>query len=656
MRSSAAARAGAAVPWVILLGLCAVVLTLLDAFLIGRSTDFFIGGFLMPEPHWTTFHFSAFFAASLVFDATLVLGIWILCYPLLRWQRLAFRQRLAVAALVGVGPPLAVLYVRYQLSRFLGDLIDTKILLALAGGSPLEWLAQGSAQILPVALALLAALAAAWLFVRALRAPGGARVGLWTPPRRDMLVCCALGVLVAGGVLYVARNRYGVDYRALARKNSGAVLTALYEHLTDFDFDGYGMFSLPIDQAPFDATIHPYAVDVPGNGIDENGLAGDHPVDFRAPSDGFEETPAYGRRPNVLVIFLEGVRADAVGQRLGQRVVMPFLTQLAADGAHSEHAYANSPYTALSRAQLMGGRLVPFGGQSTLIDDFHRNGYQVAWFSGQDESFGLRESSMLGQARADYHYDARDDRDHSVSIFRTSGSLAVSWKRVNERIAAWLDTRADPRPLLLYVNYGDTHFPYDHRELDDVLGVPRLSRTEITPERRDAVIATYANAAANVDNAIAQLVARWRTKLGPDGAILVTSDHGEALFEGVGLGHGLALDPAQTRVPLVVYGLGGDWPEPIGMSDLRGAVQRSLQSAGGPGLPRVHFAAVPDRRVLQYMAVIGEPRLLSLKAYDSEIRFDTAYGTPRNGDPEFDRMIWWWESLQAQAEADGRAP
>ena len=450
---------------------------------------------------------------------------------------------------------------------------------------------------------------------------------------------------MAGTALVLARNRGGVDYQALGIKNSGAILTMLFERLTDFDFDGYGMFSRPMDQAPFDPSLHPYAIDVPGNGIDENGLAGDHPADYRPPRDDFRDAPVFGARPNVLVVFLEGVRGDLIGATLGERVIMPFVSRLAVEGAHSDHAYANSPYTALSRAQLMGGRLVPFVGQSTLIDDFHRNGYEVAWFSGQDESFGIRESAMLGQARADTHFDARDDADHSVSAFRTSGSLQVSWKRVNEKVAAYLDTRRDARPLLLYVNYGDTHFPYDHREMDDVLGVPRLSRAEIEPERRAEVFATYANAAANVDRAIEQLVAHWQERVGPGGAILVTSDHGEALFEAGGLGHGLALDEAQTQVPLVLSGIGGDWPEPIGMSDVRGALQRALQLDLGAA-PRARFRPVTGRRILQYMALIDQPRLLCLRGYDAALRFDTAYGTPRR-DPDFDAMIWWWEGLQA---------
>src|SRR5262249_61490256 len=99
----------------------------------------------------------------------------------------------------------------------------------------------------------------------------------------------------------------------------------------------------------------------------------------------------FQRRPSVLVVFLEGVRASMVGARVDGKAVTPYLDQLTLEGARSEHFYANSPYTARSRGQLMGGRLSPFVDQSTLVDDFHANGYDVAWISGEDESFGADE-------------------------------------------------------------------------------------------------------------------------------------------------------------------------------------------------------------------------------------------------------------------------
>ena len=634
--------------WLLLLFICACVLTAVDTFLIARSTALFSGGFLVVAPRRSARDFTVYLLQSLELDVTLVLGIWLIVLPILRRTRLAARQTLVAAALIALAPPLWFVYVRYHLSRYLGEVMDPSLWLALAGGSPIEWFAQAESQLIPVAGALAASLVAGVLFVRSLR-NGGARVrgAADVPALAAVALAFAGAAAVSASILQSECAQAGASCEALERKASGTVLVPFFQRATDFDFDGYGMFSPLADQAPFDPSRHPFALDVPGDGIDQNGLAGDHPLDYRAPPDEFVEQPVFRRKPNVLMIFLEGVRADILGTEMNGLPVTPYLEKLIADGAHSEHAYANSPYTARSRGQLMGGRLAPTKGQSTLIDDFHANGYEVAWISGQDESFGAEESETLGLGRTDFHFDAREEAEHSVARFSTTGSLMISWKRVNQRIDRFLEARKPDRPLFLFVNFGDTHYPYDHRELDDILGVPRLAVHEIRPENAPGVYKTYANATANVDRAIEQLVAMWRAKLGDDFAVVVTSDHGEALFETGVLGHGLALDATQTRVPLVVVGLGGDWPEPFGLADVRAALQHSLAQAPGDGPPRARFAPVPGRHILQYMAVVEQPHLLCLRGFDTELRYDVNQRIPPTG-PDFQNLIWWWESLQLE--------
>lgn len=640
-------------PWWILLAACALLLTTVDALLIGRATYLFSGGFLVAEPLRTPLRFGLFLAASLLFDITLLLFSWTIVLPVLARLRLSLRQALAAAALAALAPPLAFIYFRYQLARYIGDLMDPSLLLALAGGSPVEWLAQASFHLLPIAAVLGGSIGVGLLLVRALRASssadGAAQATL--PATASVAGLCALALAASAAVLPPFCLRGGAGCAALERKASGLALTELSERLTDFDFDRHGLARRPVDQAPFDATRHPFALDLPGNGIDENGLAGDHPADYRAPADAFVEKPVFARRPHVVLVFFEGMRADTLGGTLGEREITPFLNRLAAEGASSAHAFANSPYTARSRGQLVGGRLAPFPDQSTLVDDFHANGYQVAWFSAQDESFGARESAMLGLQRVDTYYDARSDPQHNVSPFPTSGSTAVSWKRLNQRVGEFLASWQPDKPLFLFLNYGDTHFPYDNAELDDVLGAPRLPRERISPDDPKGVFATYANAAANVDRGVEAVLADLRARIGDaELAVIVTSDHGEALFEDGVLGHGLALDAAQTRVPLVVHGLGGEWPEPIGLSDLRAALQRSLATPRGLEPSRPRFVPVPGRRVLQYMAVPEQPRLLALRGLDTEMRYDTT--DPANdADPEFRALIWWWEALQLESAA-----
>ena len=641
--------------WLLLLALCTVLLTAVDTFLIARSTSLFTGGFLVLAPLRSGAAFGQYLVESLQLDATLVLAIWLLTVPLLGWSRLQQRQRLVAAALLSLAPPFAFLYVRYHLSRYLGHALDPGLWLAIAGGSPVEWFAQASAQLVPVAATLAAMILAGVVLVRVMRKRGGVShtAAAAVPTLGALAVAFGGSAMVSATILSLTCSRFGASCEALEKKASGTLLVPFFERATDFDFDGYGTFPPLADQAPFDPTRHPYALDIPGDGIDQNGLAGDHPLDYRAPPDEFVEEPTFRRKPNVLMIFLEGVRADILGKEVNGVPVTPSLDKLAAEGASSEHAYANSPYTALSRAQLMGGRLAPYVGQSTMIEDFHANGYEFVWISGQDESFGVGESNLLGLGRTDVHWDARNEVEHSVARYSTTGSLMISWKRVNDRIRQYLDKRKSDRPLFLYVNYGDTHFPYDHRELDDVLGVRRLDVREIKPENPRGVYETYANATANVDRAIGQLVQLWREKFGVESsAVIVTSDHGEALFETGMLGHGLALDSTQTRVPLVVVGLGGTWPEPFGLSDMRAALQRSLALRPGDEPPVARFEPVPGRQLLQYMAFIERPRLLCLRGLNTELRYDADDPAPPD-DPAFRTLIWWWESVQLESARHG---
>jgi hypothetical protein len=101
-------------PWWLLLFLCAGLLTLVDALLIGGSTDLFTGGFLVSS-RCTPLRFSLFLAASPVFDLALVLFSWVLVPPLIAGCDFSLAQSLA-AALMALFRPLAFLYVRYQLA------------------------------------------------------------------------------------------------------------------------------------------------------------------------------------------------------------------------------------------------------------------------------------------------------------------------------------------------------------------------------------------------------------------------------------------------------------------------------------------------------------------------------------------------------------
>ena len=352
----------------------------------------------------------------------------------------------------------------------------------------------------------------------------------------------------------------------------------------------------------------------------------------------------------------------SLDQRLIVGAVTPFLDRVAAEGGATDQAWTHSAWTLSSRTQLFTGEIVPGEGATTLIDDFKTLGYEVAHFSGQDESYGASDR-LLGVDRADRFYDARQDLDRRTSRSTAPVSLQVSWKVLLERVVDHLRGYDGSRPLFLYVNFTDTHFPYAHAELDDILGVPRLERSGIRASRAVEVFEGYANTAANVDRGAQRLVEAFRGAIGADAdhGILVLADHGEAFYENGRLGHGLSVDPQETRIPFIVWGFGGQWTVPLGPSDVRGLLRRNLAVERGAGRPRPRFQADPARRILQYAPSLARPTVIALRGLDGVHVYDflageisrpetDAAGTPPEAEGvslSADELIWRWEALRS---------
>jgi hypothetical protein len=636
----------------------AAVVTTADAWLLQRKNGLFTGGFLAIDHLQRADDRALFLFGSLLSDAALA-GVLITAAL---WLARTFGFRPAarrVAAIVGGLLPFAVAdLVIYQIASYLGDAFDLHLMFQLTGRHPTEILAVASAPALRLGIGLCVVIAATALIVVSLRRRSRAALALQEkgPGWRDVFAPAAV-LLLAGAFLTTGMrlDRESLDH-GLRRKASGRALGSLVTLLTDFDADGFGLLSRPRDTAPFDARIRPYAIDEPGNGIDEDGVAGDLPAASRPYLEAVGPRPTWQRHPDVVLVLLETFRADIVGSMLNGRAVTPRLDALSKAGAAAAYAYSHNGYTVQSRFHVLGGSLANLRGGTTLIDDFKANGYETGYFSGQDESFG---GGFLptGADRADVFFDARQDRAGRYSDFATPGSLAVPFQVVQQRIAGFLDHRNPARPLFLYVNFHDTHFPYTHRFVKPIVDSTIVGRDSIAPDQRDAVRRMYLNTAANVDAAIGDVIDRVRSTTGRSPAVIVTGDHGESLFDEGFLGHGYALNDAQTRIPLVVAGLPMAIQEPWGQACLRDEINDALAMAPGSGdLP--HRVTV-DRPVFQYLGSLRTPAKIAFTsprgrtAYDFRSdRFETAGHDPKpvsSLDPEdlrsFQELVRYWESI-----------
>ena len=652
--------------WSILTAVAALLATAFDAALLQRERNFFsfLGGFLSVDHLRHPAEAVLFTAASLLSDAAVVgplvaFGLWIS----LRAHLGTGARHFTVLA-IALSPLVVTDFISYQLLTYLGDGFDFLLMFELTGWSPSEILAVTAAHLVAPVLVLCAggALlgAVAWVLYRRRSATHTEHRLVPPRPSRTLLLPAVLLVaaLLTTSALRVTNTAFDSGLR---RKPSGKLLGAIATFLSDVDRDGYGLLSRPPDPDAWEARVFPYAVDIPGNGIDEDGVAGDLPLTVPVYTDEIGELTRWRSTPHVVLIVLESFRADIVGAMVNGVAVTPVLDDLASRGISARFAFSHNGYTTQSRYHMFSGRLVKSHQTTTLIDDFQTNGYEVAFFSAQDESFGSSELDV-GFERADVAYDARVDRNRRYSTYATPASLAVPFGVLQERIGSFLRSRSATRPLFLYVNFHDTHFPYHHSGVRPLVSNRVLAQRDIRPQRAAALWDMYLNTAANVDRAIGHVLDATRHVLGEEPAVIVTADHGESLFDKGFLGHGYALNDVQTRIPLIAANLPIVIEEPFGQVSLRHAIRAALErEPGSPPVVKLRHGRV----VFQYLGRLERPKQISLTGTSKRTIYDFRTGLfrsragrwrhPDELGPEevqdFLQLVWRWESMLVRGQS-----
>jgi Sulfatase len=634
----------------------ATLITVVDAVLLERSKGFFRGGFLAVDYLQGPGQTVLFLLVSILIDAAVIGFVTAVVAWLLGRTRLHARACTLAGVLLVTGAILEYEVVSYEIVRYLGDAFDLSLMFDLSGRRVDEILAVSSSYLVAPIVGSIAGLAIiggiVWVAHRYSSTASD------SPIVFRMLLLPVL-TLAAGLVTLTAATTTSDTFEnGLLRKPSARLLAFLVNAMTDVDRDGFGVVGRMSDPSPFDASVFPYAIEVPGNGRDEDGVGGDLPPDAARYVEPVVPSALWRRRPDVVLVVLESFRADLVGGRLNGKSITPVLDALTAQGVSVPAAFSINGYTVQSRYHLLSGHLARLSDGKTLIDDFKANGYLVAYFSGQDESFGGAQYD-IGFGRADVSYDARVDPAQRYTTTTTPGSLAVPLAVVERRIDEFLDARgSDDRPLFLYVNFHDTHFPYWHEGIEPLLSPDHLSRDAIVPEAKDALWATYANTAANVDRAVGHVLDAVRRRRGTQPGVIVTGDHGESLFDEGFLGHGYALDDVQSRVPLVVANLPMQLPNPFAQIDLRASIGKAL--GADPDAPATPVVRTENDRVLfQYLGDLSRPRQIAFYRQGARVIFDfrsQRVQFPEAGwvgmnavtpsqQEEFERLIRQWEWL-----------
>lgn len=297
---------------------------------------------------------------------------------------------------------------------------------------------------------------------------------------------------------------------------------------------------------------------------------------------------ASATQPNVIIVLIDTLRADRVGFMGCPRPTSPVMDRWAAEGVVFERAIAPAPWTVPSIASI-------FTAMNPSVHHVldHESKYGTAGEKIQSEALPA-DVETLAEAFAASGYQTCGvvanpwmTREYGFAqgfdSYTAMAKRELAYVRGEEVIDAgtgWLSARDRSRPCFLYLHLMDVHAPYNASDemrrpfvetLREAADPPRITPGEIRPgfvstliqktERLDKAMtprvdywrALYEAGVADVDAKLARLQrALEREGLWHDALLVVTADHGEALYEQGGWSHGMSPFHHQLHVPLLL--------------------------------------------------------------------------------------------------------
>jgi arylsulfatase A-like enzyme len=372
---------------------------------------------------------------------------------------------------------------------------------------------------------------------------------------------------------------------------------------------------------------------------------------------------------NVFVLSADSLRLD----RTLDDDVMPSLVDLGERATRFTNAVSNGPFTPASFPTLLASRyassidgvgIPPEGGVTTIAEQLREAGYRTALWSDNKFVGGEYNYDRGYEEGAGYEQSLRDTVreyiDEDGLLFRTLefGYMRV-WKRMkntagdshyyatagrlNGKARRWLDDLDPDRDdVHVWLHYMDTHHPYEppeeHMPYEDLEVVTdrteanNLTRRVVSSDGRDATQAEIADVRTlydaecrYFDEQVRRFVGWLREEgwLGAEDVLVVTSDHGEILYQydtwGV-FGHENVFTEECTRIPLIVEG-GEKGGETLPATDVAG--QASLVDLM-PTLLDLLDLSIPDSAMGESLVpvVTGRRRADEFVFYDGTMGYN----------------------------------
>lgn len=379
--------------------------------------------------------------------------------------------------------------------------------------------------------------------------------------RPGLVVLLALPFVLYGAALGLGRSDR-VRKAALALAPLAERLVTTLGTVADLDGDGVaGRLAVGgSDCDDLDAERHPGAFDWPDNGVDEN--CNDHDATAtprRSAPAAMPPPDSLIKRPNILLITVDALRADHVSAYGYKRRTTPALDALAAgpDGVLFRSAWAHAPSTRYSVPAILTGRY-----PSTVAwGPPHVHWPPEVLPENRLLSEILHDAGYSTTALLSYHYFERgwglsqgfDDYDtHLMNLHSLGGDPAATSGSSARELADLALTKLEPlvaassqRPFFLWVHFYDPHYRYETH-------APPPGEVSFG----DGEIDLYDGEIRYTDQHIGRILDfLQKSPAWARTAVVVTADHGEGFGEhGIGPDrrHGYHLYANQTKVPLIL--------------------------------------------------------------------------------------------------------